>query len=121
MKKVKVAGIRSHHTFIPTSVIDNLSMKRISLDLTYTTVCVGEVEEINDIWIDCQPGRYIACIYDANWYWYISNIIDTSDVLVNFMKPSRNKVFSWPPISRKDECWVPLQHILFVVDASNVM
>ena len=41
---------------------------------------------------DYQPGKYVACMYDAEWY--VGSIKDRSeehsDVLVSFMKKSRN-------------------------------
>ena len=61
-----------------------------------------------------QPGKYIVCIYDANLY--VGNIKDHSDehsdVLVSFMKRSKNNVHSWPARSREEKCWEPLQHII---------
>lgn len=63
---------------------------------------------------DCHPGIYIACTYDNEWY--IGNIVERSeehqDVLVNFMRRSELNL-SWP--RKKDECWVPFQNILVVV------
>ena len=70
----------------------------------------------------CQPGGYIACIYDHKWY--IGNIIqrndDEQDVYISFMNPGRGNTFEWPPENRKDQCWVPFQHILYTVETPSV-
>ena len=71
---------------------------------------------------DYQPGKYVACMYDAEWY--VGSIKDRSeehsDVLVSFMKKSRNDLFSGPARSRKDECWIHSQHILCLISAPTV-
>ena len=70
--------------------------------------------------MDYQPGRYIACTYDAQWY--IGCIKDRSDehgdILVSFMKRSAQNALSWP--RQKDECWVPFQHVICRVNAPDV-
>ena len=33
------------------------------------------------------------------------------------MKKSEHNVLSWPIGSRKDECWVPVQHIICIISA----
>jgi hypothetical protein len=38
-----------------------------------------------------------------------------SDVLVKFMKRSGKFNLSWPSEARKDECWVPLAHVLCTI------
>ena len=117
-----IAGIRSHHSFIPCTG-NKLEMRRVSSDDIFTIVKLGIniVENIKVKWEDCQPGKYIACLYDANWY--VGNIIDRSeehsDVLVSFMKRSENNVLSWPIGARKDECWVPIQHIMCMISAPS--
>ena len=115
-----IAGIRSHHSFIP-SIGNKLEMRRVSLDKIYTIVTLGRdiEEQLTVKWEDFQPGKYLECLYDANWY--VGNIKDCSDehsdVLVSFMKKSEHNVLSWPIGSRKDECWVPVQHIICIISA----
>ncbi|KAJ8027064.1 hypothetical protein HOLleu_32098 [Holothuria leucospilota] len=62
-----------------------------------------------------QPGKYVACINDRDWY--IGNIVerseDNSDVYVKFMKRSQNNPLSWPQ-GLQDECWVPFQDVLCI-------
>ena len=115
-----VAGIRSHHCFIPTSS-NCISMKRVSEDDTYTSVRIGTSTEDNVEFMDYQPGRYIACTYDAQWY--IGCVKDRSDehsdILVSFMKRSAQNALSWP--RRKDECWVPFQHVICRVNSPDVV
>ena len=115
-----IAGVRSHHSFIPC-VGNKLEMRRVSLDSIYTIVTLGSGNEEQIIvrWEDCKPGKYIACLYDANWY--VGNIKDYSDehsdVRVSFMTKSEKNLLSWPIGSRKDECWVPVQHIICIIHA----
>ena len=80
--------------------------------------CIGErrdVAEASDVF---QPGHYIACTYDRDWY--VGNIIEISeehnDCLVDFMR-RRNTTLSWPPATRRDKCWVPRQHIICAISA----
>ena len=58
-----------------------------------------------------QPGQYVTCIYDQDWY--IGNVVEIAeehdDVLVTFTT-RRVSTLSWPPETRKDECWIPTQH-----------
>lgn len=66
-----------------------------------------------------EPGIYIACTYDNEWY--VGNIVERSeinqDVLVNCMKRA-GKSFSWP--RREDTCWIPFQHVLCTVEAPTL-
>ena len=90
-----VAGIRSHHSFVPHSS-NKLYIRRLSLDDMYTIVTVGSDNESEATAVqmesgdseDYQPGKYVACMYDAEWY--VGSIKDRSeehsDVLVSFMK-----------------------------------
>ena len=59
---------------------------------------------------ELQVGKYIACLYDKEWY--IRCIVDKSneegDVNVNFMKRNAQGRLSWPLIMRGHACcWVP--------------
>ena len=62
-----------------------------------------------------QPAKYVACIYDDQWY--IDNIVEQShingNVLVTFMKHSNTKL-SWP--RQEGNCWIHFQHILCTTD-----
>ena len=127
-----VVGTRSHHSFIPLSSTQ-MEMRRISADQICTSVYMGaEADKPADQGMQgeagtpwsaglslYQPGRYVACVYDAQWY--IGNIIqrneDEQDVYVNFMKQGKENTFSWPPENRKDQCWVPFHHIICAVEA----
>lgn len=121
-----VSGTRSHHCFIPTSE-GSLEMRRLSADDVCSTVLLGENQESSfpnkslpdsD---DFQPGKYIACMYDQEWY--IGNIVERSeennDVYVKFMKRSQNTALSWPQ-DRRNECWVPFQDILCTVSVPEL-
>ena len=131
----KVAGTRSHHSFIPQSS-NKMEMRRVSGDDMYTSVYIGsDIEQSTSqqshdepatLPVDVnlyQPGRYIACVYDNRWY--IGNIMqrndEKQDVYVNFMKEHRGNKFSWPSENLKDQCWVPFQHILCHVEAPVIV
>ena len=120
-------GTRSHHSFIPTSNVE-LRMKRVSADKDFTTIRFGphpqQHAEADDESVSLQqnkfqPGKYVACIYDREWY--VGTIAEYSeehgDIYVDFMKRSKKGFFSWPPASRRDLCWVPIQHVICVIEA----
>jgi len=121
-----VTGTRNHHCYIP-SHDKSLIVMRISGDdssfvaqvLKRPLPAQAQTEPSFPIVtsIQCQPGNYIACMYDGKWW--IGNIRDTSDeegdVLVSFMHPfGPARSFHWP--AREDTCWVPLQGILCLIE-----
>ena len=69
-----------------------------------------------------QPGKYVACIYDKEWY--VGSIVERSDeqndVLIDGMKLSSTRLLSWPSVSRKDQCWVQFQDIICVIGAPEL-
>jgi hypothetical protein len=120
-----VTGTRSHHSFIPVCEVE-MTMKRISADSEFTVVTFGEnqsqltsLPHHND---QLQPGQYVACIYDKEWFvgCIAERSDDESDVLINFMKHASTGLLSWPPASRKDQCWVPFQHVICLIDAPEL-
>jgi len=103
-------------------------MKRISADDIFNLVTIGSVPVNNDpigpVPEDTnkyQPGKYIACMYDSDWY--IGNISERSeeqsDILVRFMKRS-DLTLSWPPDTHRNQCWVLLQHVLCSVSVPEL-
>ena len=109
-----IAGTRSHHSFVPVSS-NVLQMRRISADLEGTSAKVASPTQPQQPF-SFTPGQYVAAVYDR--VWYLGSVIDVSheneDVLINFMR-ARNPgttihSFIWPP--RRDECWVPFEHVL---------
>ena len=95
----KLVKTRSHHCYIPISE-NELKMKRVSSDASFTQVSTKEEVQqcatLNQIpFSSLIPGKYIACIYDQQWY--IGSIIECSskdeDVLVDFMKRTRSGLF----------------------------
>lgn len=81
-----IVGVRSHHSFIPC-VDGKLEMRRVSLDEAYSTIDMHKGTDVQD-WGQFQPGKYVACIYDGNWY--VGNIKDRSDAIVTFLFHSQN-------------------------------
>lgn len=80
-----IAGTQSHHSFIP---IDdgNIEMRRLSNDHHCNIVPIADhADERESISANIppqtdpkeyQPGRYIACMYDNEWY--IGTIVERS-------------------------------------------
>jgi hypothetical protein len=108
-------------------------MRRLSSDNICSIVSIGDHAELQtdstSVNIpavtntnDYQPGRYIACIYDNEWY--IGTIVERSeeqnDVFVKFMKRAKNSnALSWPKDSH-NECWVPFQDIISLISAPEM-
>ena len=120
--KRTIPGTRSSHCCIPTSET-SLEMKRISADLVGTAVGERNVPDEKDFNnAELQVGKYIACLYDKEWY--IGCIVDRSDeegdVNVNFMKRNAQGRLSWPLIMRGHACWVPFDNVLCIVNAPDV-
>ena len=62
------------------------------------------------------PGKYIACIYDDECYIAVFHEYshENRDVRVQLMK--RNGLFSyWFEEDNRNQCWIPLRHIISVV------
>ena len=69
-----------------------------------------------------QPGQYIACTYDNEWYIGIimGHSEEQNDVYVGFMTRAKNSnALSWSEDTR-NECWVPFQDIICVVSAPEM-
>ena len=88
---------------------------RVSSDDIFSVVQFKKIAEAssND---QFTPGKYIACVYDDECY--IALIHEYShenrDVRVQFMK--RNGLFLyWFEEDSRNQCWIPLQHIISVV------
>ena len=91
-------------------------MFRISSDTVGTLICSAATEPEKDTIRSCLPGKYVAAVYDEAWKAGIIVEKDyiNQDVLVNFMRATRSPgSFQWP--RKKDECWVPLDHIMCIL------
>ena len=65
-----ISGTHSHHRFLPVSGAE-LQMKCISADTDFTVSKhqVGAPLAANQVPLNqLQPGQYIACMYDKQWY-----------------------------------------------------
>jgi hypothetical protein len=116
-----VPGTRSHHCFIPTPN-KKLCAYRVSGDESHFEVNIvqaGEEEEGEEAAgvpieiADCQPGKYVACLYDGKWW--VGSILEVDEKLkdlnVSFMAPhGPAKSYGWP--RRKDVCWIPITNVL---------
>ena len=65
---------------------------------------------------DLYPGKYVACIYDQDWYIGVitkcSN--ENKDVYIKSMKQN-NLILTWPQ-TLKNECWIPLNDVIFIIN-----
>ena len=73
---------------------------------------------------DYQPGKYIACVYDKDWF--IGHIDERSDenndVHVKFMtKSARTGFLSWGVNGPRNECNVPFQDIICCINAPEML
>ena len=95
-------------------------MKRISAD-DHSTV-VGRDQSVSELdTAELQPGKYVASMYDKEWYIGIVERSDENDdVFMNFMQHSKTGLLSWPASVRKNACWVPLQNIVCLVSAPEL-
>jgi hypothetical protein len=134
-----ISGTRSHHSFVPISM-HKMEMRRLSTDNLYKTVLMSDhtesdpntmdpadVHEAVDLSValpdDYQPGKYIACVYDRDWY--VGTIDERSDenndVHVKFMNRSkRSGALSWPTDDSRNECYIPVQDIICTISAPEM-
>ena len=68
--------------------------------------------------MNIQPGQFVACIYDGQWW--LGSIVeictDNNDAKISFMHPKEPAtIFFWP--TTVDDCSVPIVHILCEVPA----
>ena len=61
--------------------------------------------------VECQPGIYIACIYDEEWY-----VEECRDVYVKFMKRFNELMLLWPQ-GYGNECWIPFEDIICIISS----
>ena len=117
-----IPGTRSHHSFKPIS--DNIvEMRRLSFDVEGRKVLIGcgdtlQSKSLHTNLTLFQPGKYVACLYNQQWHIGVihERCEEENDVYVKFMKKSSGEVLSWPQ-NVTDECWIPFQDILCIVEA----
>lgn len=114
-----IAGTRQNHQFKPINDV-KIHVSRVSGDATGFDAHVFETEETISVisLASLQPGQYIACMYENEWW--TGNVCEVSpeqqDALISFMHPyGPSRSFHWP--LRKDTCWVPEQHIFATMEA----
>ena len=123
-KSKTISGTRSHHCFIPLTET-SLEIKRLSTYSVGTKVFLGGVHPncssvMTNVpnFVECQPGIYIACIYDEEWY--VGLITETSeecrDVYVKFMKRFNELMLLWPQ-GYGNECWIPFEDIICITSS----
>ena len=119
-----IVGTRSHHRFVPVNK-EELLLYRLSEDrcCTRTAVCSGVDTIQRDITIrdHCQPGKYVAAVYGNDWYIGLINerSEEHEDLRVQFMKYGTVRYrLRWEGL---DECWIPMDNILRIVPAPQVV
>ena len=105
---------RPHHCYKPI-LTNSLEIRRVSSNDIFSVVQFKKIAEVstND---QFTPGKYIACAYDNEWYMTLIHEYshENHDVRVEFMK--RNGLFLyWFEEDSRNQCWIPLQHIISVV------
>ena len=119
--KSTIPETRSSYCCIPTSET-SLEMKQISADHVGAAIGERNVPDEKDFDnAELQVGKYIACLYDKEWY--IGCIEDRSDeeghVNVKFMKRNAQGRPWWPFIMQGHGCWVPFDNVLCIVNAPD--
>ena len=114
--KDSVKGSRIHHSFIPRN--SELEMRIISADLTHSRKVPLYSTNIKNF-SDFNPGMYVACIYDRDWYIGIVSEVsrEHDEIYVKFMK-REGRGLTWP--KRDDKCWIPVFNWLGLVTSLNV-
>ena len=107
-------GTRSHYCYKPIST-NSLEIRRVSSDDIFSVVQFKKIAEVssND---QFTPGKCIACVYDDECYIALIHKYshENCDLRVQFMK--RNGLFLyWFEEDSRNQCWIPLQHIISVV------
>ena len=92
-------------------------MKRLSLDdgvplKLYDDTTKSVLTHLQLIENNLYLGKYVACIYDQDWYIGVitEHSNENKDVYIKFMKQN-NLVLTWPQ-SLKNECWIPLNDVI---------
>ena len=111
-----IPGTRSYHSFIPDGA--KLILKRISSDIVHDTHKFNTPSlSPKDVTI-YQPGKYIACYYDDDWY--VGLILECSmqheDFNVKFMH-RRGVNLQW---ANDTMCWVPFTKVICPISAQSV-
>ena len=113
-----VTGTRDNHQFVPLDE-QTIKVSKVSGDPSYFVAKIGQgIDDTNrSMQIkDIQPGQYVACIYDNEWW--VGNICEVSeeehDARVKFMHPpGPAQSFHWP--AHEDKCWVSEDHLLKIL------
>ncbi|GBN06210.1 hypothetical protein AVEN_55012-1 [Araneus ventricosus] len=70
--------------------------------------------------LESSLHNYVACVYEENWWIeLVSELNKEADYTIAFMYPhGPSETFYWP--ERQDECPVPTQHILCVIETPEL-
>ena len=104
-------------------------MRRLSVDILSDNVTIGNNKfksgAIQNMHIkntdEDQPGKYIACLYEYEWYIGITieRSVEHSDLFVKFMKRYKDTILSWPR-KIQDQCRVPFQDIICTISCPEL-
>ena len=114
-----VPGTRSNHCFIPTDSV--LIMKRISDEIYDEHKFENNVKSTTLNYAEMIPGKYVACIYDGQWYIGLitENSSENRDCNVKFM--SRNGLYlRWISDRGYNHCWIPYHNILCCIETPAI-
>ena len=116
-----IPGTRSYHCFVPISDTE-MRLSRISSEGEPNVIRGDHAAPDNQYDTEkVEVGSYIGCLYD--WQRYVGLVQNLSfkhnDVNLKFMHPKGPaKASFWP--DREDNCWVPVDYLLAVVQAPQV-
>ena len=103
LKVEKGLETRSHHCRKPIST-NSLEIRRVSSEDIFSVVQFKKIAEMssND---QFTPGKYIACVYDDEWYIALIHeyFHENCDVRVQFMKTNGLFLY-WFEEDSKNQC-----------------
>ena len=104
-----VPGTRSFHWYKPCSKT-SFQMYFVLHDDVMISHRKQPTKKATVIMDDCQPGIYITCVYDKEWFlgMILVTLEEDQDVQVKFMMNFTQNHFSWP--RRDDVCWVSVNY-----------
>ena len=107
-----VPGTRSFHQFIPTDV-NAISYKRLSRN---SFLAGSRNFSALPTRISYSVGRYVAAVYDLDWYvGLIEEEQTTDEYVISYMHPKNPRInLNWP--LRPDRCLTPVANILCEIE-----
>ena len=116
----KIPGIRSYHSFTPVLGKSVVQGRRTSKSKIFELFSVLKQTNKIEKSFDLLPGKYIAAIYDDQWWLGMVLEVDNEheDYKVRFLHPAGpSPTFHWPQF--EDECYVIREQVLLTIAPLN--